>query len=139
MFTVDEYYDGPRTGVANFRGEPHFYECIFEENRSDYSNLFQLTPIDQKTFELALAAWRIWRKWEIAYHEGKVKWESHPALQVDTAKYRKMTRRLEGLLKTDPQKSITRIGQFAPIANQKLPKGVLFYFQVRWSRPSASR
>lgn len=89
VFTVDEYYDGPRTGVANFRGEPHFYDCIFDEKRSDYSNLFQLTPIDQKTFELALAAWRIWRKWEIAYHKKKVKWESHPALQADTAKHHK--------------------------------------------------
>ena len=139
VFTVDEYYDGPRTGVANFRGEPHFYDCIVDEKRSDYSNLFQLTPIDQKTFELALAAWRIWRKWEIAYHEKKVTWESHPALQADTAKYRKLTKRLEGLLKTDPKRSITRIGHFAPVANAKLPKGVLHYFQVKWSRPVVVR
>ena len=136
VFTVDEYYDGPRTGVANFQGEPHFYDCIFDQKRDDYSNLFQLTPIDQRTFELALAAWEIWRKWEAAYQQGKVKWGSHPALQADTTKCRKMTKMLERLLKTDPKRSITRIGHFAPIANERLPKGVLRYFQVKWSRPS---
>ena len=29
VFTVMDYYDGPRKGVANFRGQPHFYDCIF--------------------------------------------------------------------------------------------------------------
>jgi|SRR5579863_2306415 len=133
VFTVDEYYDGPRTGVANFHGEPHFYDCIFDEKRSDYSNLFQLTPIDQHTFELALAAWGLWRKWEIAYHQGKVKWESHPALRADKTKYRKMAKGLEGLLQTDPQRSVTRLGQFVPIANKKMLKGVMYPSQVRWS------
>lgn len=139
VFTVDEYYDGPRTGVANFHGEPHFYDCIFDEHRSDYSNLFRLTPIDSQTFELALAAWRIWRNWEIAYHKQEVKWESHPALRVNATNYRKMAKRLERLLKTDPQRSITRTGHFAPVANAKLLMGVLHYFQVKWSPPSTVR
>ena len=27
VFTVTDYYDGPRKGIANFKGLPHFYEC----------------------------------------------------------------------------------------------------------------
>ena len=138
VFTVDEYYDGPRTGVANFRGEPHFYDCIFDKNRNDYTDLYRLTPIDPKTFERALKAWRIWRKWEFAYHEGKAKWESHPALQADTTKYRKILKMLGRTLKTDPKGNITRMGHFAPIAKSKLPNGVLHDLQVKWSRPRVS-
>ena len=35
VFTVTEYYDGPRQGIANFTGKPHFYDCIFDEARQD--------------------------------------------------------------------------------------------------------
>ncbi len=26
VFTVLDYYDGPRSGIANYNGAPHFYE-----------------------------------------------------------------------------------------------------------------
>jgi hypothetical protein len=35
-----EYYDGPRQGIANFNGQPHFYDCIFDERRDEYSNWY---------------------------------------------------------------------------------------------------
>jgi hypothetical protein len=42
VFIVTDYYDGPRKGIANFSGEPHFYECIFDEAKGDYADLFSI-------------------------------------------------------------------------------------------------
>ena len=80
VFTVTDYNDGPRKGGANFRGQPHFYDCIFDEAQDEYSDLYRLTPISQRIFELAKEDWAIWKKWESAYSSGKVTFQSHPAL-----------------------------------------------------------
>jgi hypothetical protein len=60
-FTDTDYYDGPRKGIANYQGKPHFYECIFHEAKDDYSELFRLTPRDSETYQLAMEDWHIWR------------------------------------------------------------------------------
>lgn len=71
VFTVTDYYDGPRKGLANYQGKPHFYECVFDENRDEYSDQYRLTPVDEETFRLAMEDWEIWLKWETAFHAGK--------------------------------------------------------------------
>jgi hypothetical protein len=65
VFTVTEYFDGPRKGIANYQGNPHFYECIFDEVKDDYSGVFQLTPLDSETLKLAMEDWEIWRRWNL--------------------------------------------------------------------------
>src|SRR6267378_8317239 len=59
VFTVTEYYDGPRKGIANFLGVPHLYECLFDEAKGNFSDQFLLTPIDTQTFQLAMEDWNI--------------------------------------------------------------------------------
>jgi hypothetical protein len=29
VYTVTDFYDGPRGGIANFRGHPHVYESLW--------------------------------------------------------------------------------------------------------------
>ena len=81
VFTVTDYYDGPRGGIANFNGEPHLYDCIFAE--PDYSNLYRLTPVSHELFLLALEDWAIWKRWERAFNAGEVNHDSHPALPAE--------------------------------------------------------
>lgn len=50
VYTVNEYYDGPRKGIADYCGEPHLYECILNESDGDYSGLFRLSPMTLKFF-----------------------------------------------------------------------------------------
>jgi|ERR1700674_1772551 len=136
VFKLEEFYFGPRKGVANYLGQPHYYDRIFDQDEHDYSDLYQLTPIDHRTFDLAVEAWEIWRKWEFAYHTEKVSLKSHPALRADTTKYKKMCRVLTSSLKTNPRTSITRRGNFSVIGGPKLPKGVLRPLEVSWFDPS---
>ncbi len=40
VFTVTDYYDGPRQGIANYRGYQHFYDCIFSDQKKDFTCLY---------------------------------------------------------------------------------------------------
>jgi hypothetical protein len=84
VFTVTDYYDGPRKGIANYRGQPHFYECMFNEAKDDYLELFQLIPRGTEIFQLAVEDWNILRRWEIAFHAEQTDISTHPALPQQT-------------------------------------------------------
>jgi len=132
VHTVRDYYDGPRSGVANFGGSPYFYDCVFDEKIDDYSDVFRLTPIDTETFNLALEDWTIWKKWETAFHLGKTDLSTHPCLPNDRQRHLEIEPILEKRLVTDPALAISRVGKFEPIGNALLPKGVMRPLQVKW-------
>jgi hypothetical protein len=135
VFTVTEYYDGPRKGIANYHGRPHFYDCVFDESNDDYSDLFQLTPVDTEIFELAMEDWDIWRRWEIAFHTGKADIATHPALAHETKRHAELKMLLDKSLVTDPSKAFAAVGQFEVLGGSNLPKGVYRDLQVKWVEP----
>jgi hypothetical protein len=135
VFTVTDYYDGPRKGIANFLGEPHFYDCIFDETKGNYSNLFRLTSIEEGIFKLAMEDWGIWQRWELAFNTGKTDISTHPALPDETDRHLQLKRILEKALVSEPEKGITKVGQFEPLGGQELPSGVLRPLQVKWTKP----
>ena len=135
VFTVTEYYDGPLQGIANYHGSPHFYDCIFDEAQDEYSQLFRITPVDSATFDLAMEAWEIWRRWELAFQTGKTPDSTHPALPQDAGRSAELKRTLERVLVTDPQRSRVLKGAFEVCGKHNLPKGVLRPLQVKWSQP----
>jgi len=54
VFTVNDYYDGPRRGVADFGGKPHIYESQFSDAEDPYTDRFLLMEIEAELFQLAL-------------------------------------------------------------------------------------
>ena len=71
VHTVTNYYDGPRLGIANYHGKPHFYSSVFDEAADGWSDIFLLEPIDDEAFHLAMEDWAIWCRWERAYQRGQ--------------------------------------------------------------------
>ena len=111
VYTVTDYYDGPRKGIANFQGKPHLYECIFDESKDSYSDLFRLAPVDAETFQLAIEAWEIWRRWEFAFHSGETEMSTHPALPREAKRHEELKQLLDKALVIDARTAITQIGQ----------------------------
>jgi hypothetical protein len=135
VFTVTEYYDGPREGIANYRGIPHFYECIFDEVKDNYSEVFRLTPLDSDTFQLAIEDWEVWQRWEFAYHDGKIGLDTHPASPNEANRHQELKLILDRVLVTEPTKAFSQVGQFEVLGTPNLPKGVMRLLQVKWSSP----
>jgi hypothetical protein len=125
-----------RQGIANLKGQPHFYDCVFDESQGGYTNLYRLTPITRHIFDLAIEDWGIWQRWELAFHTGRTALESHPALPQDRTRHEEIMALLGSAPKTDPDTSIIRVGAFEVIGTPKLPKGVLRPLQVKWTEPN---
>jgi len=87
VHTMTDYYDGPRRGIADLGGRPHLYESLFEEDRDGYGDVYELRPVDEETFRLALEDWERWLRWEDAYHAGQTTMSTHPALPADRARH----------------------------------------------------
>ena len=106
VFNMTDYWDGPRAGVANFMGRPHFYQSLFDEKADDWSDTFVLTPIDEETFKLELEDWEIWKRWEHAWRRGQAPLDSHPALPEDKARYEEIAIALKDSAKVDSEVTI---------------------------------
>ena len=67
VYTITDWYDGARAGVADLKGKPHYYECRWDDAQDDWSEIWLLKPIDHETFRLALEDWQIWERWRAAF------------------------------------------------------------------------
>jgi hypothetical protein len=59
-----DYYDGPRSGFADFEGRPHAYRALWDvaEDDFDAEGRFALMPITPQLLAIALEDWAIWRR-----------------------------------------------------------------------------
>jgi hypothetical protein len=133
VYTFADYFDGPRSGVADFEGRPHFYDCIFSREADNFTNQFQLTPTSQEGLALALEDWAIWCRWQVAFRAGEATLESHPTLPEDQARHQELRSILEPVLRTDPRSCILRYGLFRLIEDGPLNVGGMRDLQVRWT------
>jgi hypothetical protein len=135
VFTETDYYDGPRQGIANYRGEPHFYDCCFSDEKQDYINRYQLTPVSNEVFQLALEDWAIWKRWERAFKSGNTTQETHPALPEDRTRHQEIESFLAVHLRTDLEQAIVRSATFLILKAQEQEAGTRTNLLVKWSEP----
>src|ERR1700682_1076876 len=58
VLLVDVFWDVPQTGIANYGGKPHGFDCIFDETRDDWTDQYLLRPLDHETVARVLAEWQ---------------------------------------------------------------------------------
>jgi hypothetical protein len=115
VYTMTDFWDRPRAGVANFRGSPHVYQSTYadtDEGHEDDPDVCLLMPIDPETLRLALEAWAIWQRWETAFHRGQTTLETHPALPEDRERHRELKPLLDRQLAVDPERAVRAVGEF---------------------------
>jgi hypothetical protein len=134
VYTVWDYYDGPRSGIASFSGQPHHYDCEWSENKQDYGDTFVLTPIDQDTLALGMEQWSIWREWEDAFHRGEAPQSTHPGLTGSHSRYAELDATLKARIPTQSVQQKRARGVFRAIPVQEdSPPGVMRELEVEWT------
>lgn len=128
VYTIHDYYDGPRFGVADFRGVPHIYDSQFNDAADDHDDVFLLTPIGQDLLKLVLEDWAIWLRWNAAYRGGEVPLESHPALAQDRPRHEELQRLIGGRFATDPATAKRFKAEFRTVGGET---------QVQWREHDA--
>jgi hypothetical protein len=78
VYVENEWYDGPRAGVANLNGRPHRFVSQFDEEEDEYLGTFLVWPIDESELVLEQEQWQIFVRWNEQYEAGKASTESHP-------------------------------------------------------------
>ena len=87
VYTINDYYDGPRLGIADVDGVPHIYEAEFDYSSDEYGDAYFVSAIDEGLFALVLEDWEIWLRWDSAFKRGEVSVQSHPALPEDRERH----------------------------------------------------
>ncbi len=65
VHTVEDYYDGPRAGIANHAGQPHYYRSIYLDlpDWNPDEDRFELSPVSPEVVAAALEAAEIFNRW----------------------------------------------------------------------------
>ena len=113
VYTVDDYWDGPREGIASFRGKPHAYRCLFDEAQDEWSERYRLTPISPDALEAALEAWGIWCRWASADRAGQAPRGSHPALPHESERYFHLKAVVDSAVNENETQAFIAHGEFA--------------------------
>jgi hypothetical protein len=130
---MTDFYDGPRKGIADFQGRPHLYESEWDRVVDDYASMFRLSPVEPAVFALAMESWRIWRRWETAFHEGQTTHETHPALSEDRARSEELDRLLDPVLRIDETNVVWARGEFKVRQDADWSGKGFAPLQVRWT------
>ena len=114
VYTVTDYCDGPRGGVADFDGAPHVYRSVYldTDERDPDEDRFELRPVAPDVLELALEDWAIWRRWEEEYYAGRAELTGHPALPPDRTRHEELAPVIALALDLNPLRCWVAIGEF---------------------------
>jgi hypothetical protein len=131
---MTDFYDGPRRGIADLDGRPHYYESEWDEFAHEYAITFRLSPVAADVFASAIESWRIWLRWETAFHTGQTTQDTHPALPEDRARFLELETVLEANLKIDDANHVRAHGEFKAFPTPEW-SGVGFVpLQVKWTK-----
>jgi hypothetical protein len=112
VYTITDYYDGPRCGMAGYLGRRHLYRSLWADIDHERDDVFELFPVDEETFTLAVEDWRIWQRWRAAFDRGEVSIDSHPALPADRQRHNEIELILKPRLAVFAESDTTVIGEF---------------------------
>ena len=129
VLTVETYWDGPKTGVATFKGEAHAYECVFDDRLDEWSWFYLLKPIDPGTLKLVKERWQIWLRWEEAHQTGRTTMSTHPALPEDRPRWMELMRILDSKLEVPASSDLAANGEFERLG----PPGASEPWVVVWT------
>jgi hypothetical protein len=133
VYTVCNYFDGPREGIADYRDRPHHYVCEWNNELDDYANTFTLAPVDSETMDLDLEQWKIGRTWEADFLSGMVPHETHPGFGGNDARYDLLKATVTARLAAIPRLSNPMRATFRPTeAAITLPPGQGRTLEVEW-------
>jgi hypothetical protein len=133
VYAVFDFYDGPREGVANFRGKPVWFKCAWDVASDDWSENFDIILLDDRTFELAMCQWKLWCEWEKSFHGGLVSVGTHPAMEHGSTPYKEIEAQVAESVANLSLGRLKAKAEFRVVPGQaELPKGVARELEVEW-------
>ncbi len=92
-YTELDWYDGPRAGIADVGGEPHYFERYddYDDYNDDHDDRpdeeFKVWPASSAALELEREQWRIFARWYESHDAGTAGMETNPTWGGVDARY----------------------------------------------------
>jgi hypothetical protein len=133
VYSVWDYYDGILTGVADYRGSPHYFEKDWSEEQRDYLPTFALTPITEAELAEVVERERVFRVWKARFHRGEVEASTHPSDASGEASYVELQATFKARVVGSLASLRRSTPEFSPVPGQPTrPNGVVAQLQVAW-------
>jgi hypothetical protein len=133
VFTMPDYDDGPRGGIANFRGKPHAYSTPFDYAKDYHADFYELRPVDDETLRLALEHNEMSSRWWEAHHAGVAPDDGRRLLPHDRARYDEIAPILASRLAALPDPPIAARGDFRRTPGHEEDRAVGRWLEVKWT------
>ena len=138
VHTVHDYYDGPRSGVADFNGRPVFYRSMYLDTPTwnPDEDRFELSPITPAALKLAIEDSQLWQRWQKAELAGtapKLLEGAERVLPADAARHAELMILLDPMLRIDPAHRILVTGEFRVEMRGQQSAGILGDLVVSWT------
>jgi hypothetical protein len=124
VHTIHDWYDGPRSGAAEYLGAVHWYRSVYldTETWDPDEDRFELTPMTPEVLSWDLERTTIFERWNTARRSGAVVWSDEDdnafgAFPEDMPRYRELNKRMDTYLATTPPLHLAR-GTFDLKANR---------------------
>jgi hypothetical protein len=113
VYTIDEWNAGPRAGVANFAGAPHFFRAVSPDSStwSADEERFELIPLSPELLAMMLEASALFHRWHPGPRTGKSPAAAQPGATGDRARYADLERQIADALAARLPVAVMR-GQF---------------------------
>ena len=134
VYMVWDFYDGERSGIADYRGLPHYFECALDGDSGEYAEAYDLWPIDQGLLASAMEQWQLYRAWERRFHFGEVPVETNPGHRGQDHRYDELQHRIDQWMRTRGKPARHALARFlASEAQPELPAGCVREVEVEWT------
>lgn len=79
VYVENDWYDGPRSGLASVGGLPHYFQSADGyANPEVDTEEFLVWPADRLTLDMEREQWNIFCSWNARYEAGEVAADTHP-------------------------------------------------------------
>ncbi|MFC6652158.1 hypothetical protein [Paenibacillus rhizoplanae] len=129
VYFITDWWDGPKTGFADFNGTVHCFERFFDKVNDDWSNLYLLRPVSTKEYSLQIESHKLFLNW-INDNSSR----THPSSDMENKRYHE----IEHLLAEFKHQFYSEkyIGEFISIAKDEAGNVSMIYdfnYKVKWN------
>ncbi len=79
VYVEHHWYDGPRGGIADVDGVPHYFESLDDYAKpGEWDDLYFVWPVPPGVLEKEQRQWQLWIEWHDQLRAGLVAPDTHP-------------------------------------------------------------
>jgi len=119
VYVENEWYDGPRAGVADVNGMPHRFTSQWDEVEDEYLGTFLLWPVAPAELALEQEQWAIFVSWNDQYEAGSVGSNTHPGHVGTNARWDEIEAHLASKRKSVPPTAKRATVQVFPLEREQ--------------------